>query len=91
MVIECLRCWWNGLSPVPVFFDAAEFHHHKRISHQLPEYEGQEVILAVRLQRSADHILSLAVHSSFTPEIYGSREAWESAARDSEVRLSRTV
>ena len=46
MVIECLRCWWNGLSPVPVFFDAADFHHHKWISHQLPEYEVQQVIAA---------------------------------------------
>ena len=46
MVIECLRCWWNGLSPVPVFFDAADFHHHRWISHQLPRYESLAVIAA---------------------------------------------
>ena len=46
MVIECLRCWWNGFAQVPVFFDAADFHHHGWISHQLPRYEVQEVIAA---------------------------------------------
>ena len=46
MVIECLRCWWDGLSPVPVFFGAADFRHHEWISHRLPEYEVQKVIAA---------------------------------------------
>ena len=46
MVIECLRCWWNGFAQVPVFFDAADFNHHGWISHQLPRYEVQEVIAA---------------------------------------------
>lgn len=48
----------------------------------------QDVVLAIRLQRSAfDHILSLAVHSSFQPEIYGSHEAWKQAVAKSDVRL----
>ena len=46
MVMECHRCWWIGLSPVPVFFDAADFHNHQWLSHQLPEYEAQEIIAA---------------------------------------------
>src|ERR1044071_9317600 len=34
--------------------------------------EGQEITLAVRLRRSAfDEILQQAVHSSFTPDVYG--------------------
>jgi Domain of unknown function (DUF4291) len=42
--------------------------------------EGQEVVLAVRLKRSAfDEILRLAVHSSFVPEIYETEAAWRSA------------
>ena len=50
--------------------------------------EGQEVVLAVRLRRAAfDEILSLAVHSSHVPEIYGTREAWAKAVDGSDVRL----
>lgn len=50
--------------------------------------EGQEVVLAVRLQRSAfDKILADAVHSSHVPEVYGSREAWSAAGKRSDVRL----
>ncbi len=46
MVIECLQCWWNGQSPVPVFFDVAELHRHNRIIHQPNVYHGQELIAA---------------------------------------------
>src|SRR6187401_1352050 len=51
---------------------------------------GQEVTLAVRLRRDAfDEILRLAVHSSFTPEVYGTHEAWRRAVVGSDVRLQR--
>jgi hypothetical protein len=50
--------------------------------------EGQEVVLAVRLKRSAfDQILRLAVHSSFVPEVYQNESAWKSAVTSSDVRL----
>ncbi len=50
--------------------------------------EGQEVVLAIRLKRSAfDQILSQAVHSSFVPEIYENRDAWQAAVKSSNVRL----
>lgn len=50
--------------------------------------EGQEVTLAVRLRRGAfDEILSLAAHSTFVPEVYGSHEAWRRAVGGSDVRL----
>jgi hypothetical protein len=50
--------------------------------------EGQEVVLAVRLKRSAfDEILRLAVHSTFVPEIYENEWAWKSAVANSHVRL----
>jgi hypothetical protein len=50
--------------------------------------EGQEVVLAVRLKRAAfDEILALAVHSTYVPEIYGSRDAWSAAVAGSDVRL----
>ncbi len=50
--------------------------------------EGQEVVLAVRLKRSAfDEILRLAVHSSFVPEVYENELAWRSAVASSDVRL----
>ena len=50
--------------------------------------EGQEVVLAVRLKRSAfDEILRLAVHSSFVPEIYENESVWKSAVANSDVRL----
>ena len=50
--------------------------------------EGQEVVLAIRLQRSAfDQILSLAVHSSFKPDVYGTRKEWKKAVDESDVRL----
>jgi len=49
---------------------------------------GQEVTLAVRLRRDAfDEILSLAVHSTFVPEVYETHEDWKRAVADSDVRL----
>lgn len=49
--------------------------------------EGQEVTLAVRLKRDAfDEILRLAIHSSFTPEVYGTQEEWRRAVAGSDVR-----
>jgi hypothetical protein len=50
--------------------------------------EGQEVVLAVRLKRSAfDEILRRAVHSTFVPEVYESYSAWKAAVSKSDVRL----
>jgi hypothetical protein len=50
--------------------------------------EGQEVILAVRLHRSAfDLILSQAVPSTFQPNLYADHDAWKKAVAESEVRL----
>jgi Domain of unknown function (DUF4291) len=50
--------------------------------------ESQEIVLAVRLKRSAfDEILRLAVHSSFVPEVYEGESAWKSAVATSDVRL----
>jgi hypothetical protein len=50
--------------------------------------EGQEVVLAVRLKRSAfDEILRRAVHSAFVPEVYESETAWKEAVARSDVRL----
>jgi hypothetical protein len=49
---------------------------------------GQEVVLAVRLAREAfDEMLALAVHSSFVPEQYPSKELWSAQVKASEVRL----
>ena len=50
--------------------------------------EGQEVILAIRIQRDAfDLILSQAVHSKFIPEIYPHKQAWSRALKSADVRL----
>jgi hypothetical protein len=50
--------------------------------------EGQEVTLAIRIQRSAfDAILSQAVHSTYIPEIYENQETWNRAVKTSDVRL----
>jgi len=50
--------------------------------------EGQEVVLAIWLTHHAfDTILQQAVHSSFVPDIYASREAWKEAVARSSVRL----
>ena len=49
---------------------------------------GQEVILAIRLLRSAfDSILAQAVHSSYVEDLYGSQEQWKTAVNQSDVRL----
>jgi Domain of unknown function (DUF4291) len=50
--------------------------------------EGQEVVLAVRLKRSAfDEILRRAVNSTFVPELYENEAAWKSTVAGSDVRL----
>ncbi len=50
--------------------------------------EGQEVVLAVWLARDAfDHILSLAVPSSFWDHRYADRAAWQADVARSDVRL----
>jgi hypothetical protein len=49
---------------------------------------GQEVTLAIRLQRVAfDSMLAMAVHSTYKEAIYGSEEAWKRRVAQSEVRL----
>ncbi len=50
--------------------------------------EGQEVVLAIRLKRTAfDEILSLAIHSSYVEAVYGTQDDWKKAVDDSSVRL----
>jgi hypothetical protein len=50
--------------------------------------EGQEVILAVWLKRTAfDAILAQAIHSRFLPEIYANEEEWKKSLANSNVRL----
>src|SRR5207249_1895804 len=50
--------------------------------------EGQEVVLAISLQRAAfDAILAQAVPSSFDALDYPTRDAWEAAVAASSVRL----
>ena len=50
--------------------------------------EGQEVVLAIRIQREAfDRFLVEAVHSTYVREIYGSNEDWKERVSDSDVRL----
>jgi Domain of unknown function (DUF4291) len=50
--------------------------------------ENQEVTLAIRLQRTAfDSILSQAVHSVYSPELYESEKHWQQAVQDSDVRI----
>ncbi|MEH2378610.1 MAG: DUF4291 domain-containing protein [Nostoc sp.] len=49
---------------------------------------GQEVVLAIWIKRSAfDEILAAAVHSSYVPELYFNKSAWQKALRQSQVRL----
>lgn len=49
---------------------------------------GQEVILAVRLQRQFfDSVLAQAVPSSFNADLYSSQQAWRQAVKQSNVRL----
>ena len=50
--------------------------------------KDQESVMAIHLRRDAfDQILSLAVHSTFTPDVYASPEQWEQAVAHSNVRL----
>ncbi len=50
--------------------------------------EGQEVTLAIRIQRFAfDLILEQAVHSKYIPELYENEQAWSQAVKTSDVRL----
>lgn len=50
--------------------------------------EGQEVVLAITLRRAGfDAILAAAVHSTYTPEVYGDQATWQRAVRTSDVRL----
>ncbi|HEY9652339.1 MAG TPA: DUF4291 domain-containing protein [Coleofasciculaceae cyanobacterium] len=49
---------------------------------------GQDVILAIRIQRTAfDTILADAVYSNFVPNVYSSEAAWKEAVAQSSVRL----
>jgi hypothetical protein len=50
--------------------------------------DGQEVVLAVWLARAGfDELVAAAVPSSFAPERYPDREAWQAAVARSDVRL----
>jgi hypothetical protein len=50
--------------------------------------EGQDVVLAIWLARSAfDAILAQAVPSAFVERYYADREAWQAAVATSDVRL----
>ncbi len=50
--------------------------------------EGQEHILAIRLQRTFfDELLQLVVPSGFDSQRFATREAWQAAVASSEVRL----
>lgn len=49
---------------------------------------GQEVTLAIRLQRTAfDSMLAMAVHSTYKEKIYDSEGAWKQRVAQSDVRL----
>lgn len=49
---------------------------------------GQEVVLAVRLDRVAfEEILAAAVYSSFVREVYETEQEWKRAVKNSSVRL----
>ena len=49
---------------------------------------GQEVILAIRLKRSAfDFILAEAVHAKYIRELYENKQQWQKAVAKSNVRL----
>jgi hypothetical protein len=50
--------------------------------------QGQEVTLAICIQRSAfDTILDRAIHSTYIPQIYEDRQTWSKAVQRSDVRL----
>lgn len=49
---------------------------------------NQEVVLAISIKRCAfDEILAEAVHSHFVPQIYSSQSEWQTALKQSQVRL----
>ncbi|MEH1871258.1 DUF4291 domain-containing protein [Nostoc sp.] len=49
---------------------------------------GQEVVLAIWIKRSAiEEILAAAVDSSYVPELYPDKSAWQKALKQSQVRL----
>ncbi|OYD88803.1 hypothetical protein CDG77_21760 [Nostoc sp. 'Peltigera membranacea cyanobiont' 213] len=49
---------------------------------------GQEVVLAISMKRSAfDEILAAAIHSSYVPELYPDKSVWQKALKRSQVRL----
>jgi hypothetical protein len=55
---------------------------------QWGQSEGQEIVLAVRLNRTFfDSLLAQAVPSSFDPDAFGSRDDWAAAVERSDVRL----
>lgn len=55
---------------------------------QWGQAEGQEVVLAVRLERRFfDSLLAQAVSSTFDAHVFGSREEWVAAVARSDVRL----
>lgn len=50
--------------------------------------EGQEVVLAIHLKREAfERYLSKAVYSSYQEHIYHTRENWQEAVKNSNIRL----
>lgn len=50
--------------------------------------EGQEVVLAIHLKREAfEHYLENAVYSNYQEHLYGSRQKWQYAVKNSNVRL----
>ncbi len=52
------------------------------------EKSGQEVVLAIRLERRGfDAILAEAVHSSYDAGVYASRASWKERVASSDVRL----
>jgi hypothetical protein len=50
--------------------------------------DGQEVVLAIHLKREAfERYLNNAVYSSYQEDIYKDREDWQSAVKNSNIRL----
>ncbi|SNR16149.1 DUF4291 domain-containing protein [Tenacibaculum jejuense] len=50
--------------------------------------EGQEVVLAIHLKRTAfERYLSQAVYSSYQSRLYESKEAWKQEVQNSNIRL----
>ena len=50
--------------------------------------EGQEIVLAIHLKREAfERYLSKAVYSNYQEDIYATRENWQEAVKNSDIRL----